>query len=224
MTEIEDPKAKNEENRTIKWLEKSQQAIWEKKKREKGSTEPSSIVQNKNPHEVAMELLAKEWLTAQTDLTTRLYLAEQVLPVLVVSLEQLLVEVSRKSLEDQQEYCDDFNPINYVAQFLMRHNPRYPQLPLTSSSLYSNGMKEVAIKLRKLAMDGEEDRKEKVQQQLRNKREGEEKEHKARIEEEARRKSLLGIVSREWNESDGIPALQVRRIINIFHTISCTID
>ena len=224
MAETEDPKAKNEENRTIKWLEKSQQAIWEKKKREKGSTEPSSIVQSKNPHEVAMELLAKEWLTTQTDLTTRLYLAEQVLPVLVMSLEQLLVEVSRKSLEDQQEYRDDFNPINYVAQFLMRHNPRYPQVPLTSSSLYSNGMKEVAIKLRKLAMDGGEDRKEKVRQQLRNKREGEEKERKARIEEEARRKSLLGIVSREWNESDGIPALQVRRYINIFHTIYCTID
>lgn len=216
MAEIEDPKAKNEENRTIKWLEKSQQAIWEKKKREKGPNEPSSIVQSKNPHEVAMELLAKEWLTTQTDPTTRLFLAEQVLPVLVVSLEQLLVEVSRKSLEDQQEYRDDFNPINYVAQFLMRHNPRYPQLSLTSSSLYSNGMKEVAIKLRKLAMDGGEDRVEKVRQQLRNKREAEEKEHKARIEEEARRKSLLGMIGREWNEPDGIPVLQVRRSIKFF--------
>lgn len=213
MAEVEDPQAKREEYRTIKWLEKSQQEVWERKKRKKDPTEPSSIVQNKNPHEVAMELLAKEWLTTQTDLTTRLYLAEQVLPVLVVSLEQLLVEVSRKSLEDQQDFRDDFNPVNYVAQFLMRHNPRYLQLPLTSSSLYSNGMKEVAIKLRKLAIDGEENREEKVRQQLRNKREAEEKEHKARVEEEARRKSLLGTIGREWSGPDGIPALQVRRCI-----------
>ena len=101
-----------------------------------------------NLHELALEMLTQDWLKKDADPSTLLYLTEKVLPVLVMSLEQLLVVVSRKGLEDQEGFRDDFNPVNFLAEYLMRHNPRYPRVLHGSSSRYYNGLKEVREKER----------------------------------------------------------------------------
>ncbi|KAJ9442315.1 hypothetical protein DIPPA_05879 [Diplonema papillatum] len=50
-----------------------------------------------------------------------LYLEENVLPTLVPALEELLTEVA----ERQSSKKSHLNPIDWLAQFLMRNNPRY---------------------------------------------------------------------------------------------------
>ena len=53
------------------------------------------------------------------------YMVEKLLPTLVVGMEKLLNEVSVRGLEDYKLPSDDFNPLNFIAQHLMRNNPRY---------------------------------------------------------------------------------------------------
>ena len=108
-------------------------------KREKRET-----IMKANLHELALELLARDWLKPDSDPGLMLYLTDKVLPVLVLSIEQLLVTVSRRGLEEQEGFREDFNPVNFLAEYLMRHNPRYPQVHKgPGGSRYYTGLKEV---------------------------------------------------------------------------------
>jgi hypothetical protein len=174
---------------------------------------PHQSLQNVNPHEIAMELLSREWLDiAGDDLNTKLYLAEKVLPILVLSLEQLLVSVTRKGLEDQESFRDDFNPVNFVAEFLMRHNPRYPLPQFASSSLYYNGMKEVAAELRQKITGYDDDVIARVKGQLKEKREKEKALREAKIEEERRKKIVIAELVQIWKIDNSIPIKQIQQV------------
>ena len=62
-----------------------------------------------------MDILASEWLgDSPRSADTRLYLVERVLPTLVVGLESLLQKADEGSDED-------FNSINWLAQWLTRY-------------------------------------------------------------------------------------------------------
>lgn len=200
-----------------KWLKTSiEKALSEGKSRQTFDPSQSASVMKVNPHEIALELLSQDWLTSSnTDLSTRLYLAEKVLPVLVLSLEQLLVVVSRRSLQDEEEYRDDFNPVNFVAEFLMRNNPRYPQIAQSTSSRYYNGLKEVSAQLKRQLTEEEERVTELVRLQLREKRESEEEERRKVAEEEERRKKVMKEICLIWHTVNTITiAAQQVKIIN----------
>ena len=48
----------------------------------------------------------------------------QVLPTLILGVERLLKEVDEKGLSASNVYQTEFNPLNFLAQYLMRNNPR----------------------------------------------------------------------------------------------------
>ena len=106
---------------------------------------------------IPIEVLAKEWFTGNTvNIETRAFLVDKVMPTLILGVEKLLVEVQRLDLAGCEASDPDFNPINYLAQYLMRNNPRYSNF--SEASPYVRGLRAVTEELRMHLFDLEENK------------------------------------------------------------------
>lgn len=96
---------------------------------------------------IPMQLLAREWFY-QIDSSTemRAYLIENFLPILVLGCERVLNEAQARDLVQLNRKHDDFNPINCLAQFLMRNNPKFNNHNETSP--YVKTMRELYEELK----------------------------------------------------------------------------
>lgn len=146
---------------------------------------------------VPLEMLAREWLDQhRASLETRSYLVEKLLPTLVVGLDKLLAEVTSRNLVESTEHQPDFNPVNFIAQYLMRNNPRYSNF--AEAHPYCKTMKQVSEELKRIAysLEGNKLAELKAKSRLRNlAMEGEEFH---RVAEERRRSELLRHVHGQW--------------------------
>ena len=126
----------------------------EKKELTKMSKEQASNIARKIP----TEILARDWLNAiEATLETRAYLVEKVLPTLILGVEKLLNEADKKGLADGRDKRDpNFNPINFLAQYLMRNNPKYSNF--SEASPYVRGLREVTDDLRRELFNIEDNR------------------------------------------------------------------
>jgi hypothetical protein len=74
-------------------------------------------------------MLASEWLPESGQTTEeRAYFVDKLLPTLVLGLEQLLKAAEKKGAiapADENDIDAGFNPVNFLAQYLMRHNPKF---------------------------------------------------------------------------------------------------
>jgi hypothetical protein len=96
---------------------------------------------------VPIEMLALEWLNQiDASIETRAYLVENFLPVLVLGCERVLKEADKKDLIQENKSDLNYNPINILAQFLMRNNPKYNNHNETSS--YVRTLRQVYQELR----------------------------------------------------------------------------
>ena len=94
-----------------------------------------------------MQLLALEWLNKiDASIETRAYLVENFLPMLVLGCEKILKEAQNRNLLQENKKDVNFNPINQLAQYLMRNNPKYNNDNETSA--YVRTMREVYQELR----------------------------------------------------------------------------
>lgn len=159
---------------------------------------------------VSFDALAMEWLqSCVIGLDTRLYLTARLLPSLILSLEKLLKAVEDRHLVDIDEMQSHFNPINYLAEQLMRTNPRYSQLSQDSS--YTVSLQQMANELQLMISYGNLTEKEKEQEKLRKK----EQEAEKMVEEaakEKRRRDMLSLVVDKWRSAEGVCPLEVREI------------
>ena len=106
---------------------------------------------------IPMEMLANEWLSDNEESAeTRAFLVDKIMPTLIMGVEKLLVEVDKKGLADKHESDPNFNPINFLAQYLMRNNPKYSNF--SEASPYVRGLRSVSEELRKQLFDLEENR------------------------------------------------------------------
>ena len=111
-----------------------------------------SLLENKEQakietREIPLQLLALEWFNKiEASIETRAYLVENFLPILVLGCEKILKDAQQKKLVDQNKKNADFNPINLLAQYLMRNNPKYNNHNETSA--YVRTMREVYQQLR----------------------------------------------------------------------------
>lgn len=125
----------------------------EKKENVKLSKDDAKKVARKIP----IEVLAKDWLNdTEATLEVRAYLVDKVLPTLILGVEKLLNEADKKGLAESGEQEPNFNPINFLAQYLMRNNPRYCNF--SESSPYVRGLREVADELKKQLFNIEDNR------------------------------------------------------------------
>ena len=97
--------------------------------------------------EIPLQLLALEWFNKiDASIETRAYLVENFLPILVLGCEKILKDAQLKHLIDSNKREANFNPINLLAQYLMRNNPKYNNSNETSA--YVRTMREVYQELR----------------------------------------------------------------------------
>ncbi len=75
---------------------------------------------------------------------------------LITGAEKLLIEADGRGLVTGPVDTDvEFNPINYLAQYLMRNNPRYSLLN-GETSPYVRGLRRVAEELRAQLLEQDE--------------------------------------------------------------------
>ena len=144
-----------------------------------------------------LDLLAREWLNEQrASAEMRYYLVEKLLPTLVLALEKLLMEVTLRDIADCTVELPDFNPINYVAQYLMRNNPRYSNF--AEAHPYCRTMKQVSEELKEMAYSIYENRLVEVRVKSRERTSIRKEIEACRIAEENKRKGMLAAVYAQW--------------------------
>lgn len=101
---------------------------------------------------IPLDALAFQWLHNCTlSAETRAYLVEKLLPQVVIGLENILRDADKRGLcKEGNVHMDvNFNPLNRLAEFLMRNNPRYSNLSAaTSLTPYSRGLRKVLDSLK----------------------------------------------------------------------------
>ena len=161
--------------------------------RKKNLTEAEKAAHGKVP----LELLAREWLYEQNAGTEmRWYMVETLLPTLVIGLEKLLDEVSMRGLENTTEQQADFNPVNYIAQYLMRNNPRYSNS--AEAHPYCSTMRDVSEQLKKIAQAIDEKKLAELRAQTKLRREGRDRLEATKAAEEERRRGLIKEAFLQW--------------------------
>ncbi|KAG8147729.1 hypothetical protein E2320_022686 [Naja naja] len=107
-----------------------------------------TLQQKKTEKEEPPDSLSQDWLNTESmTLETRAYLLDKLLPTLVPAMEKLLKVAERKEALDpkESEPCP-FQPIIFLGEYLMRHNPAYD---LTSQpNPYMRGLKAIADQLK----------------------------------------------------------------------------
>lgn len=118
-------------------------------------------VSNRNVQEVAssalIDSLTSEWWSAGLSSTVINDLLENLLPLVVLACEKVLNEADERNLIETTTPDRSFNPINRLASFLMRNNPKY--LHYSTISPYHYAMKSLldSKRVQVLKVYGEEE-------------------------------------------------------------------
>ncbi|XP_072909087.1 EF-hand calcium-binding domain-containing protein 5-like [Hemitrygon akajei] len=146
---------------------------------------------------IPMDLLAKEWFSENTvTVQTRIYLLEKLLPTLILGLENLLIEVEKKKLTVLERPHPYFNPINFLAQFLMRNNPRHCKLPEEDS--YLLGLQQVTQELKIHVTDVKDNRLACLKLETKWRRKEREQQERLYAANQAQRRENLRMYFRDW--------------------------
>ena len=177
----------------------------ERKKRDAESKELTRLVARTVP----LDILARDWLNDnEISSDVRVYLVENLMPTLILGVEKLLNEVEKRDLADSEGFCPDFNPIDYLAQFLMRNNPRYSNF--AEASPYAKGLRKVVEDLKKEVFSMENNKLAKLKADAKKRREAREKEENERNREKRRRSIALEEQFPEWTADwNGVLPLSV---------------
>ncbi len=149
-------------------------------------------------NKVPLDMLAREWLDQQdVGLEMRCYLVDKLLPTLVVGLGKLLNEVASRELVQSIGHEPDFNPINFLAQYLMRNNPHYSNF--AEAHPYCKAMQLVGEDLKRAAFSSlEADKLSELRARSGQRCVVREEEEAQRVAEEMRRMEVLAEIYGEW--------------------------
>ncbi|XP_076472921.1 EF-hand calcium-binding domain-containing protein 5-like [Babylonia areolata] len=161
----------------------------------------SKEIARKIARKIPIELLAKEWLKdCEATIEMRAYMVDKVLPTLILGVEKLLNTVDERGLANPEAgggYDPNFNPLNFLAQYLFRNNPRYSNF--SEASPYVHGLRQIAEDLKAQLFDMEDNRLARIKAEAKRKREEREKQARLRQQEKERRQEALMTQFAEWN-------------------------
>ncbi|XP_055862075.1 EF-hand calcium-binding domain-containing protein 5-like isoform X3 [Biomphalaria glabrata] len=147
---------------------------------------------------IPVEVLAKEWLSKEdATVDMRAYLVDHVLPTLILGVEKLLKVVDEKGLSATNRYEPEFNPINYLAQYLMRNNPRFSNF--SEASPYVRGLREVSEEIKQELFTFEDNRLARIKAEARRKRAERERVEQQQQEAKLKRMEQLLQHFQQWS-------------------------
>ena len=121
--------------------------IKEKQALKKAEHQNMKETARKKAKKIPVELLVNDWMQNNVEtVETRMYLIDKVLPVLTIGLENLLMQVEQKGLSNCEKLDHTFNPLNYLAQYMMRNNPKYCNF--SEASPYVRSLRKILDDLR----------------------------------------------------------------------------
>ncbi|CAF3746132.1 unnamed protein product [Rotaria sordida] len=167
-----------------------------------------------------IESLTAEWWTLNLSQTVLNDLLENLIPLVVLACEKVINEADERHLIETTTSDRSFNPINRLASFLMRNNPKY--IHYSSLSPYHYSMKSLlnTKKIQVLKIYGEE---ETLLRTILKQRQNERSQQYDTIsKEEERRKNLLRTFFFDWNvpERGWIQTRLINNMIEQFNEIS----
>ncbi|XP_014808478.1 PREDICTED: EF-hand calcium-binding domain-containing protein 5 [Calidris pugnax] len=161
--------------------------------------------------------LSKEWFSEDKEsLDTRIYLLDKLLPTLIPGVENLLMEVERKNLLAPDKEPTEFNPINFLGEYLMRHHPQYGIS--IKPGPYLRGMKMVLEQLKAEVPGTASERLARLKSEAKNKRKEREQVEIMKSQVKKMRKEALAVQFREWtvDVSGRIPVALVQSALRSF--------
>ena len=144
-----------------------------------------------------IDSLANEWWSTNFSSIVINDLLENLLPLVVLACEKVLNEADEHHLIETATPDRSFNPINRLASFLMRNNPKY--MHYSSLSPYHYAMKTLlqTKKTQVLKVYGEEETSLRTVLKQRQDERGQQRDLIAK--EQERRTNLLKELFQDWN-------------------------
>ncbi|XP_006891141.1 PREDICTED: EF-hand calcium-binding domain-containing protein 5 [Elephantulus edwardii] len=140
--------------------------------------------------------LANEWFnTESTTVSSRAYLLDKLLPTLVPGMEKMLMQVEKKTLFKDTHSPAKFDPINFLGEYLMRHNPNYAKEKMSG---YQRVMRKVTEDLKVHVPDTICNRVSKIKEIVKQKRGQRERLSKIKIKVARTRSQALEEQFNEW--------------------------
>ncbi|KAM9320330.1 EF-hand calcium-binding domain-containing protein 5 [Gastrophryne carolinensis] len=159
--------------------------------------------------------LAKEWFSQDNSTVgTRAYLLDSIMPSVIQGVETMLNEVEKKKvLEDDSV---KFDPINYLGEYLMRHNPKF--VAKSEKSAYVRGLEQVVADLKNNVFDLEFNRLGQLKEELKQVQENREQVERIQSQVMEKRKGALSLQFQEWtlDVTGRIPLALVQSAIKLF--------
>lgn len=198
-------------NSVRRWKAKHEAAINKKigkvKSTRKKRLKDMAITFSEN-REIPLDILAREWIDNNpVTLDVRVYLIERLFPSLIMGLEKLLTEVEKRDLVGSESQSPCFNPVNYLAQYLMRNNPKYSNFP--EASPYAKGLRKAAEDLKSDIFEMDTNRLAKLKADAHKKRLEREKMEQMKGDEQQKRGVALEDLFIKWAQSEGTIPLTV---------------
>ncbi|XP_069471351.1 EF-hand calcium-binding domain-containing protein 5 [Ambystoma mexicanum] len=165
----------------------------------------------------ALDPLAREWHSADKETAeTRAYLLEKLLPALVPGVEKLLLEAEKRQLLDVPGLAAKFNPVNFLAETLMRSNAQVARGG--KATPYARGLKEVVKDLKSQVLALESSRLAQLKQEMKEAQEQRVKLAGIDAQVKEKRKEALTLQFAEWTRdaSGRIPVALVQNALKSF--------
>ncbi|XP_067422145.1 EF-hand calcium-binding domain-containing protein 5 [Emydura macquarii macquarii] len=164
-----------------------------------------------------LDWLSKEWFCEEKmTRDTRAYLLDKLLPTLVPGVEKLLMEVEKKKVLETDQDPPKFDPINFLGEYLMRHNPQFDIS--AKPGPYKRGMKAVMEELKTKVPDTALNRLARMKSEVKKNREQREQVEKIKSQVTEMRKEALAVQFKEWtlDISGRIPLTLVQSALRSF--------
>uniref|UniRef100_A0A669PHN5 EF-hand calcium binding domain 5 n=1 Tax=Phasianus colchicus TaxID=9054 RepID=A0A669PHN5_PHACC len=141
--------------------------------------------------------LCQEWFSKEKgSLDARTYLADKLLPTLIPGVEKLLMEVERKDVLTSATEHAKFDPITFLGEYLMRHNPQYDTC--TKPGPYLRGLDAVTEELKREIPDTASERLARMKSEVKTKRKEREQADRMKHQQKEMRKAALATQFKEW--------------------------
>ncbi|OXB73352.1 UNVERIFIED_CONTAM: hypothetical protein H355_017006 [Colinus virginianus] len=141
--------------------------------------------------------LCQEWFSSESQsLEARIYLLDKLLPTLIPGVEKLLMEVERKNVLAPAKEPAKFNPITFLGEYLMRHNPQCDAS--TKPGPYLRGLKVVTEELKREIPDTAPERLARMKSEAKTKRQEREQEDSMKCQQKEMQKAALAAQFKEW--------------------------